>query len=473
MVGFVRGRRTWRVQFALWIAGLFMAVFTVFGAFVHGSLAHSLAASIDDSLSLNASQVLAGVNLENGQLDLPETFAIGLQGAEANGRRFTVRVLDPQGKILREDGPYPGLPVSEEALAAARRRQSTFATLTEPAGQTPVRVYTVPLLENNQVMAVVQVAQSLAGVQDTLRQLLTTLLASLPLLVILAGGSGYFLAARALAPIDEIIRTARRISAEDLSARLNLPATDDEVGRLAATFDAMLGRLDKSFQRERRFVADASHELRTPLAAMQTILSVIRQRHRSLDEYQQALADLNEEAERLRALTEDLLRLARGGTHPAAYEPTDLSTLLRDVTDSLRPLAVTRGLQLNCAVPDGLTLNGDSDSLARLFVNLVDNAIKYTERGGVTLSAEGGADGTVRVSVADSGAGISADHLPHIFERFYRADPARAEHGAGLGLSIALDIAHAHRGTIDVSSEVGRGTTFVVSLPQDGLASPD
>ncbi|MEJ5198835.1 MAG: HAMP domain-containing sensor histidine kinase, partial [Anaerolineae bacterium] len=245
--------------------------------------------------------------------------------------------------------------------------------------------------------------------------------------------------------------------------------------RLAATFDDMLGRLDEAFRRERQFTADASHELRTPLAAMQAILSVTCGQRRTPEDYEAALADLADETDRLRGLVEDLLQLARGeGTSVTARAPVDLSTLLADITDSLRPLAEAKGLTLICDVPPGLRLLGDGDALIRLFVNLLDNAIKYTERGRIVVTGRAETD-RLRVTVADTGIGIPAEHLPHIFKRFYRVDPARTAAGAGLGLALALEIARRHGGTITVDSTPGVGSTFTVFLPTHektrGLAS--
>ena len=230
----------------------------------------------------------------------------------------------------------------------------------------------------------------------------------------------------------------------------------------------MLARLDESFQRKRQFTADASHELRTPLAAMQTIVSTVSHRRRSPEEYEQALADLAEEIGRLRTLTEALLHLARRDERSlVAREAVDLTTLLNDVTDSLRPLAEKKGLSIGCTIPYGLTVDGDADDLIRLFANLLDNAIRYTEHGGVTVGATHVPDGaiTIRVTVADTGRGIPAEHLPRIFDRFYRVDESRTEQGVGLGLAIALDIARDHGGTIEVSSSVGEGTVFTIHFP--------
>jgi heavy metal sensor kinase len=458
--------KTLRFRFALWVAGLLLAIFTALGAFVYVSQAQGLAASLDAALELSASQAIAAVNVEDGQLNFGDSVPNSENTAtDLRDRGVTIRILDPSGQVVQAFGTYRDLPIPAESLAAALRRQATFATVPSPSEQAPARFYTAPIVEEEQLVGVVQVALSLGSVQETLGRLLITLLVGGPLLIGAATFSGYFLAARALAPIDHITRTARRISAEDLSARLNLPDTDDEVGRLAATLDEMLARLDESFRRERQFTADASHELRTPLAAMQAILGVVRERRRTPEDYEQALADLSEEADRLRGLVEDLLRLARGDAQPhAAHEPLDLSTLLGDVTDSLRPLAEARGLALTYTGPAGLVLCGDADGLIRLFVNLLDNAIQYTESGAVTVTA-GTAAGAAQIAVADTGCGIPPEHLPRIFDRFYRQDSARSSRGAGLGLAIALDIARAHGGTITVESAVGAGSTFTVHLP--------
>lgn len=456
---------TLRTRFALWVAALLLAALAAFGAFVYFSLARGLASSLDDSLRLSAAQTLAALNSENGQINLSDSIPEDV-AAELRGHGLTMRIFDTRGQILQAFGSYRDLPLDPTSLAAALRQEAVFATLAAPVEGDAVRSYTTAILENGHVVGVLQILESLGGVQEALDRLLTALLLGGPLLALVAALGGYFLAARALAPIDQITRTAHRISAEDLSRRLNLPATNDEVGRLAATFDEMLARLDEAFRRERQFTADASHELRTPLAAMQAILSVTRGQRRSAEDYEAALADLADETDRLRGLTEDLLRLARGEAQcGGAREQINLSTLLGDVTDSLRPLAEAKGLALTCDVADDLTLVGDGDALIRLFVNLLDNAVKYTERGGITVTGRAEANG-VRVTVADTGIGIPAEHLPHVFERFYRVDKGRAERGTGLGLAIAQQITQAHGGALTVDSTPGVGTTFTVILPK-------
>jgi heavy metal sensor kinase len=458
----VKRFRTLRARFALWTAGLFLIVLAVFGVYVYAAMARGLYTTLDNSLALNASQVTTSLNVENGKLILTDSLAEHQEYASENDQDTIIRIVSLDGKLLQASGPPVSLPLPEKTDT----RSPSILTWIDPASNDTLRVYSAPVTDNNLSVALVQVARSPDNEQETLQQLLITLLLGIPMLVAAAGVSGYFLAARALSPIDTITRTARRISAEDLSARLDLPATDDEVGRLAETFDAMLARLDDAFQRERQFTADASHELRTPLAAMQAILNVIREERRSPEDYEQALDDLTEETNRLRTLTEDLLQLARGENRQIAIlQNVDLTTLLQDIGDSLRPLTESRGLALDFAVSDGLILSGDRDALIRLIVNLLDNAIKYTPQGRITLTAIQESIGNVKITITDTGVGIADEHLSHIFDRFYRVDRSRSSGGAGLGLAIASEIVQAHGGIIEVSSRVGEGTTFILRLP--------
>lgn len=458
--------KTLRMRFALWTACLLLVALALFSGFVYIRMAQRLAESVDRTLRLTVSQVAAEVDVIDGEAKPLDEFLEDIPHTPLIEQGFSFRLLDRVGQTIQEYGPYQGLPQPQVNFTAPNQ-SGVFVTFTHNATRHPVRVYTAPLVEDNEVVGAIQVAQNLNVVEQTLNQLLITLLIGGPLLIVIAGAGGYFLAARALAPIDKITRTARQISAKDLSARLNLANTDDEAGRLAATFDSMLARLEDAFRRERQFTADASHELRTPLAAMQAIIGSTLVRQRAPAEYEQALVDLSQETEQMRILTEGLLQLARNDAarQPVRFERVDLSILLKDVVDSLRPLAEDKGLKLIDEVPeDSLTLRGDSDGLIRLFVNLVANAIKYTEQGCVTISAKPKEDKLLTVTVSDTGVGIPPEHLPHIFDRFYRVDAARSQNGTGLGLSIGLDIAQAHGGNIAVESAPGKGTVFTVEL---------
>ena len=454
--------RTLRFRFALWVAVFLLALLVLFGLFVYARLAQGLRTATDDTLRLSAAQAIAAMD-DEGRLPASETE--NTVAEEYQERGLTIRLFTPEGDIIQASGAFAALPITPGSLGAARQGEDTFSTIQDPYDDERIRIYSAPVVQEGAVAGIIEVAQSLEHVDDALEQLQTALLISVPLLSLIAGGGSYVLVSRALARIDQITRTVRRISAEDLSTRLNFPPVDDEVGRLATTFDGMLARLDASFERERRFTADASHELRTPLTAIQVIVGTTLENRRSPAEYEQALADIAEEADRLRAVAEDLLILARGdGYQPALREHVDLSILLHDVTESLRPLASEKGLELTLTASEGLSLQGDRDTLIRLFVNLLDNAIKYTERGSITVQAQHAPDGLLQIVLTDTGCGIPADHLPHVFERFYRVEASRTTRGAGLGLTIAQEIAQAHGGTITVTSALGVGSTFVVRL---------
>ncbi|MCX6050399.1 MAG: HAMP domain-containing sensor histidine kinase, partial [Chloroflexi bacterium] len=406
---------------------------------------------------------------ENGQINftasVPQSSSIA---DELDERGLTIRILDSAGRIRKAFGHYRALPIPMQSLAVIQTHHPLFTTLPELQAHEPLRIYTAPIVEDKHFVGLVQVVHNLGSVRKTLQRLLEALLIGIPLIAIAGSFASYFLVARALAPIDQMTRTARRIvGTEDLAVgtHLTLQVTDDEVGRLAITLDEMLMRLEHSFQRERQFATDASHELRTPVTAMQAILSVIRAERRTLEDYEQALADIAEEAERLSHLVEDLLSLARSDTHQVSpHQSIDLATLLLDVTDALRPLAEAKGLALICVMPVSLPFMGDTDTLIRLFINLVENAVKYTESGNVSITAQTNPD-LLLVKISDTGSGIPSADLSHIFNRFYRVEMARSTPGTGLGLAIAQDIARAHSGSIKVESTVGRGTTFTVCLP--------
>jgi len=295
---------------------------------------------------------------------------------------------------------------------------------------------------------------------------------AIPIALFLGGIGGLVIANQALYQVDRIRQTAEQINAGDLTERVPLPARMDEIGRLAATFNQMIARLQAAFDRQKQFTSDASHEMRTPLAVMRGDIEITLRRERTVEEYQRVLGSTLEEIVRLSRLVEDLLLLTRAdiGKFELQCRPVSLSRLGRDLIDYIAPLARQQGQELLLRLPkdDELIVNADENRLRQLLLNLIDNAIKYTDPGGVielSLSAE---DGQVVIRVRDNGRGISSEDLPRIFDRFFRRSKLTSETsvaGSGLGLSISKWIVESHGGRIDVQSSPGEGTEFIVTIP--------
>lgn len=457
--------RTLRARLSLGIAVLVLAVLAVAGIIVYYGTAQRLTASLDASLRTATAQAMAGTNNQNGRLTLGPQLDEGIDAEDLSAPGLSLAVFSPTGEPLRQYGPYDLSATESAALAAARNGITTSQQRRDPTTGLRMRVRTTPLREEGKTIAVFSVALSEEPMLDSLGELRLALLVLFPVAAAVAALLGYLLTRRMLRPLGRMQAAAAEISAHDLSKRLGVSAGGDEVTQLAATFDAMLDRIEASFARERRFVADASHELRTPLAALQAIVSVTRERRRSAGEYELALDDIDGETARLRTLVENLLELARGDVERLIEsEPVDVSGLLRDVCASLDVLATDKDLRLTCDLEDDLVVLGDGDALVRLFVNVLDNAIKYTDEGGIDVTARTVVGG-VEVTVHDSGRGVPAEQLPHLFERFYRGDASRSTGGSGLGLAIARLITEAHGGSITIASEEGHETTCEIHLP--------
>ena len=468
-----------RLQLMLWYTAVFAALLLFTGAFFYQHLEHSLEASLDTTLEIRAQQIAGGITWSGGTISIRDVTG-DLPGFDANpnDQRLSpvdvnngalVRLLDAHGQLLHQTPAFRALRVPAESITQPLQSTPWQGTVTSSDGQ-EVRLVSRALTENGQIFAVIQVGESLAQLHALLHDLVGELLV-VGLLVLLACATGsYWLAARAFAPIQRLAATARSIKAGNLHHRVTVPPARDEVQYLALTLNEMIDSLDQAFSRQRRFVADASHELRTPVAVIRNKTDVALLGARTQQDYITVLQGINAESERLGHLISDLLALARGdeGRTQFEREPVRLDLLAGAVAANADLLAAERGITLEVQAPRPVTILGDEARLIQVVMNLVENAVRYTNPGGrvaVTVEAQ---QGQALLSVCDTGIGIAPEHLPHIFERFYRADSARRRTGGssnGLGLSIVEWVVHAHGGAVAVESRVGRGSSFTVTLP--------
>ena len=390
-----------------------------------------------------------------------------------NGSPFNLRprAFDRQGQSLfptPTDRPWD----THTGWARALQGQASYTQVTQNG--IPLRVFSLPLRRNGLVVGVAQAAISIAPLEDADRQMRRTLLTFIPLALAIAGIGGAFLTDRALRPVRQMTQSASRIEAASLSGRLPVIGRD-EFALLAATFNALLGRLEeafarleKAFQQQQRFTADASHELRTPLTIIKANTSLALSGERTSDQYRGALTAADKAADRMNRIVQDLLLLARADA--AQWQPHLVPTPLADVLEqAAQPLRLPANPTITIALPaETLEVMGDAHSLLRVFANLLENAVRHTPTGGqISVVATEGAQ-FVNITVADNGEGIGPEHITHLTERFYRVDDARARErgGTGLGLAICLSIVQAHGGTLTLDSVPGQGTTVTVTLPR-------
>jgi two-component system, OmpR family, heavy metal sensor histidine kinase CusS len=450
----------WRLT--LWITAGLAVVLLAFGALVYGLVAHALYQQVNRSLLAEHQQLRHDDRLGS---DPRGRFRHWVDEFREHEQYFCV-VYDSRGGVVvrTEELPEESIPAAPDLAPGQTRlddltlpvigRQRALSTRVEAGGDHFRVLHLAPL----------------QAVDHELGHLLTGLAMAVPVALALSGGLAYLLARKALAPMGRLHRSTEEVTADRLDRRLPVANPDDELGRLTQTINAMIGRLERSFAEVRRFTADASHELRTPLTAIRTEAEVALGKPLGLPEHQQLLASILEEVDRLTRLTDELLTLSRedAGTARQAFEPVDLAALLKRVTETMRPLAEQKGLDLHADCDGGpVRVRGDEPRLRQVFYNLLDNAIKYTPAGGkveVRLRKDGP---SAVVTLRDTGEGIPAEHLPRVFERFYRVDKSRsrAQGGTGLGLSIVRSIVTAHGGRVELASTPGQGTTCTVTLP--------
>jgi heavy metal sensor kinase len=466
-----------RYKLAFYYLIILSIVLFLCGVAVYVYISRSLVLTIDESLDHQVKKLEKEVRLSTRDLlsDDAEANADADLEREADVVMMTpqlMQVINSNGKITSDSYAHPHneIPVDLAELQRLPRDSTHHQTIRLPSGEL-MRLATRRTEGYDGADFYVRLGQSLAALERARTRLLLILGISIPVALLLSSFGGLVLANQALSPVDRITTAAEAIGAGDLTKRVPTPAKMDEIGRLAATFNQMIARLQAAFERQKQFTSDASHELRTPLAVLRGDIELTLRRERTAEEYQRTLASNLEEIIRLSRLVEDLLMLARAdaGRVELRCEPVNLTELCQKMTEYISPLAEQREQTLRYHAPaEAVWVKADVQRIKQLLLNLLDNAIKYTEpRGTITLTLAM-EEGCAALAVADTGRGIPAEDVPHVFERFFRRSAKtsdRSAPGSGLGLSIVKWIVDAHGGKIEVQSQLGVGTTFTTKLP--------
>jgi len=459
-----------KFRFTLWYLLILAATLIVLCTGVYFLLSQTLYRGLDDSLERNTLEIArsATVYEDIGLGDITQSPRDLLMLSFYSGDQL-IKLSNNDQYVLDDETVIrviKGGRLFFTANASGGEELRCFGTRLPPRNENSVP-RTLPFDSENRPVVLIG-GRPNAPIEESLSALVNVFIIAIPVCLVIAGGGGIFLARRALNPVDTISRTARDIEENDLSRRIDIK-TKDELGRLAFTINQMIERLQKAFERQRQFTGDASHELRAPLAVIKAESTLALQKDRQIAEYRQSLETISQEADHMTKIIDQLLTLARSdaGVEKMSFDEVNLSELLRDLASDINVLCQDKGLLLKLDAEKNISVEGDAGKLRQLFLNVLDNAIRYTPGGGVisiTLSVEGQ---TALVTVKDTGIGISQEHLSHIFDRFYRVDKARsrAEGGSGLGLAICKHIVEAHGGEISVESLVGSGTTFYIRLP--------
>lgn len=434
---------------------------------VLGSLTATATAEVDHSLVAQATLLQGGIDDSNGRL------SFGPTGGGTGPLTVTASIVNA-GAVVATSGsnPLPPATIGPLAEQAASAGSPVFGNVTDAHGDAQ-RAYAVPLGNSDQGSSgnpILVVSHSVAALQATQRQTIVIALLLSLVAVILTGATARWLAGRILRPVRTIARTARSISEKDIHRRVDVAVPHDELGELVATFNDMLGRLEREFEGLRRFTADASHELRAPLSIMRGELELSLGRGRTTSEYRRSQRLLLGEVRHMTTMADRLLLLARedAGTLQLEKAEVDVNDLLTETIERWQPQARQRRASVAAVRPDSGTVYADVALIRQVLDNLVDNALRHAPRGtSVVLTARRG-DGGWEVDVTDQGPGVAAELRPHLFDRFFRGDgartPGRATSGAGLGLAVSAAIAQAHGGTLSYVA-AQPGAVFRLWLP--------
>lgn len=462
--------RSLKFQLIVWYASLLAGGFVLLGAAAYVALDRYLIGALKESQMRRARQIAQLVAEESRK------HVVSGVGSEIEAR-YAPSLNDRFVRVCRENGEViyiSGTPASL-SFSPAMLPPPIWPSRPESARRAPLGNRREMLLTSHTVAVpggeryLVETGALLDEVQQDLWQWIIFLMAGLPIVAALAVGGGYFLIKRALTPVDQIAAKAERIGSHNLSERLPVANTGDELERLSVALNRMIQRLEEAFQHSRRFMADASHELRTPLTVLRGELETFVQEPGLAPEMRERLGSALEEVERLVNIVEGLFAISRldAGEAQAESVKFDLGKLAASTTDQMSLLGEDKNIKITCAAANGVWVEGDRARMKQVVVNLLDNAIKYTAPGGAVGLRVGTRDGKAILEITDNGMGIPKESLPRVFERFYRVDEARSRElgGAGLGLSIVKSICAAHHGQVEAISTPGQGSVFRVELP--------
>jgi len=461
----VRMLESLRARLTAWYVAVLAVALCLFAALLHGSLSQRLYGHHDDELSTEAEQITALL------VDVASPGQVAAALDSGVGVESLVLVLNASGAMVyRSQALRDGEPalarheVLVHAATIGATRAQFFTAVLESAGT--VRFICLPL--PNPRGLYLQVGQPIGEVGETLRFLTVASLVLIPVVLAVTGFGGLVIARRALAPMERMRTTLETIQAEDLSRRIDVHPRERELGQLVGTLNRLLDRLARAFASLREFAGDASHQLQTPLTVMKGSIDVALSAPRDSNTYREVLGQVAQEADTMSAILMDLraLSLADAPVQSSSGPSVHLSDIVSEAADLLVALAEPSDLGVDVSIESGIFIRGDAIRLQQVVLNLGENAVKYSRPGGritIGLTRDGA---QTALTVSDSGTGIAADDLPHIFERFYRSRRAgQGADGTGLGLAIARRIVEAHGGRIAVESRAGAGAVFTVRLP--------
>jgi heavy metal sensor kinase len=458
-------RKTLAFRLTLWYAGVFAV-----SACVAFLLFYTLITSVfrdrtDQELLAQAREFSA--TLSTRGMEAVRNLAM-LEAQAAGVKKVFFRLLSSRGEVFSSSNMsyWQDIDIRQEAIKELLRdRKNVFETVSIPNRKDKIRVAHVLIGTG----VILQIGQSMEADSRFIDAFKNIFLVTMVLLLGLAAGVGWFMARRAVSGVEAVTRTAQEISGGTLAKRVPVGTRGDEIDQLAATFNQMLGRIQALITEIKEMSDNIAHDLKSPITRIRGMAEVTLTTGNGIEEYENMAAGTVEECDRLLDMINTMLMITKteSGVHPLDYQQVDMPRLVRDACELMETVAEDKGLSLACETPETLPLVGDPRMIQRILANLLDNAIKYTPSGGsvrVSLSAIDG--GEALVSVQDTGMGIPPDELPHIFERFYRCDQSRSEPGTGLGLSLARALARAHQGDITVTSILGQGSTFTLTLPK-------